>query len=92
MDEEVLTPFFRHRCVSTSLSMVEMLDGDFYGVSSPLAAALILNRVGRAFLRERPNSHWRAYIVFGEVKDNLDCLYFHLGYNPGIVASWRQRM
>lgn len=90
MDEEVLAQFFHHLCASTSLHTVNMLDGDFYGVPTPLVAALELNRVGRAYLRERPNDRWQASEVLGAVRDNLDCLYFHVRENPGIVASWRQ--
>lgn len=41
-----------------------------------------LNQAGRRYLREDANSKSKCIAVLAKVKNNLDCLYFHLRENP----------
>ncbi|GKY96379.1 hypothetical protein MPSEU_000597500 [Mayamaea pseudoterrestris] len=41
-----------------------------------------LNQAGRIYLAEDPNNQRKGFAVLGEVKDNLNSLFFHLRENP----------
>ena len=86
IDKQVSGQLFRDLCKCTSLQEVDIAGWE----ATSLATAIKLNRVGRAYIRERPNDSLQASEVLGAVTESLDCLYFHLRENPGIVTSWRQ--
>lgn len=57
------------------------IDGD-----DPIATICTLNAAGRSYLCEDANLKAKCIKVLGEVKENLDCLYFHLRENPVLCA------
>lgn len=47
-----------------------------------------LNKAGRRYLREDPQSNSKCIAVLAKVKHDLNCLYFHVRENPILCLSY----
>lgn len=65
-----------------SLEMIKI------GQDLPFEAVNILNSVGRSYLQEDSTSNSKCIALLAKVKDELDCLYYHMRENPILCMSY----
>ena len=54
----------------------------------PFQAISRLNKAGRRYLSEESTSNSKYIVVLAKVKNDLDCLYYHLRENPILCMSY----
>jgi hypothetical protein len=65
-----------------SLEMIKI------GHDLPFEAVNILNAVGRSYLQEDSTSNSKCIALLAKVKDELDCLYYHMRENPILCMTY----
>ena len=62
------------------------------GYAHPFRAVNKLNTFGRSYLQEHATSNSKCIALLAKVKNELDCLYYHLRENPILCLTYCSNM